>query len=151
MTVITFFLASITMAQQVKLAPVYRAILYRQDSNEVVFNMESRIEKGKLVLYVINDTEKIRVTDLKLKDDSILFAMPVFESRFAAKINRDKSLEGVWIKGTRGEPQYWPFRALPGQEFRFRAGRTVHVPTVSGKWVVTFVNPDSGRKGDSYI
>jgi thiol-disulfide isomerase/thioredoxin len=120
----------------------YRAVLYRKDSNEVVFNLVSQNENGKLVLYVINDIEKIKITDVKQSGDSLLFNMPVFESSFFTKVKADGSLEGVWIKGSRGEPQRWPFKAFANQSYRFVNSKGVARNNVSGKWLVTFTNND---------
>ncbi|MEJ0106022.1 MAG: TlpA disulfide reductase family protein [Bacteroidota bacterium] len=140
---LTLFFVETVIAQQAKLEQtIYRAILYRKDSVEVVFNLTAKTENGKLVLYAVNDTERIRITDVKQAGDSLLFSMPVFESSFFTKIKKDGSLEGEWIKGTRTEPQRWPFKAFPGQAFRF-AGKNSNVKNnISGKWVVTFANSD---------
>lgn len=118
----------------------YRGILYRQDSNEVVFTIDVRTEKSKPVFYIINDTERLRVTDIKQAGDSLFFNMPVFESSFHTKIEKDGSLKGTWIRGTRGADQYWPFKAIPGQAFRFASSKQPVKQSITGKWVVTFIN-----------
>ena len=146
---VSFLYGGLIVAQQTKLKQtIYRAVLYRQDSNEVVFNMDFKIEKGKPVLYVINDTERIRVTDISQKKDSLFFNMPVFESSFHTKVARDGSLTGVWIKGVRGDggPQHWPFKATPGQAFRFAVPKSVVKKSISGKWAVTFTNADGSKE-----
>jgi thiol-disulfide isomerase/thioredoxin len=131
--------AGLLAAQTTKLKQtIYRGILYRQDGNEVVFNIDVKTEKGKLVFYVINDTERLKVTDIQQQGDSLFFNMPVFESSFHTKIEKDGSLTGTWIKGTRGEPQYWPFKAVPGQSFRFVSSKAPVTKSISGKWSITF-------------
>jgi len=143
LVVVSFFWIGIVAAQKSNLKQtVYRAFVLRKDSNEVVFTMHAKIENGKQVLYVVNDKERIRITDIQQRRDSLFFNMPVFESSFAAKINRDGSLEGWWTKGTRGEPQQWPFRAFPGQPFRFPSKKYTVQNAVSGKWEVIFNNSD---------
>ena len=90
------FLIQTVVAQTPRLKQsIYRAVLYRPDSNEVVFNFQPKTEKGKTVLYVLNDTERLRITDVKQRGDSLLFNMPVFESSFLTKIKKDGSLQGV--------------------------------------------------------
>lgn len=139
--VLSLLPAGLLSAQTAKLKKtIYRAILYRQDGNEVVFNIDVKTEKGKTVFYVLNDTERLKVTDIQQQGDSLFFTMPVFESSFRAKIEKDGILTGTWIKGTRGEPQYWPFKAIPGQTFRFIASKLPVKKSITGKWVVTFIN-----------
>ncbi|MCW3119115.1 MAG: hypothetical protein JWM28_3197, partial [Chitinophagaceae bacterium] len=141
--VISLFWIGTVAAQKAKLKQtIYRAVLYRKDSNEVIFNLQPAIENGKQILYVINDVERIRITDVKLQGDSLLFNMPVFESSFLTKINNDGSLQGVWIKGAKAEPQHWPFKAFPGQAFRFPFKKGGIQNLISGKWVVSFSNAD---------
>ncbi|MES1215565.1 MAG: TlpA disulfide reductase family protein [Bacteroidota bacterium] len=135
-----FIIGNVT-AQKAKLKQTtYRAVLVRKDSNEVIFNLQPKIENGKQVLYAINDVDRIRITDVKIKGDSLLFNMPVFESSFFTKIYVDGSLQGIWQKGTRGEPQTWPFKAFPNQPFRFHTVKSDPAKNISGKWLVTFTN-----------
>ncbi|MGC4036366.1 MAG: TlpA disulfide reductase family protein [Chitinophagaceae bacterium] len=145
--VLSFFLNGIVCGQSLKLKKtIYRAVLHRQDGNEVVFNMDVKTEKGKTVFYVINDTERIRVTDISQKGDSLFFNMPVFESSFFTKINKDGSLNGTWVKGTRNEPQRWPFTATPDQQFRFKVDKAAASKPITGKWLVTFTNADGSTE-----
>ncbi len=125
---------------------IYRAILYRPDGHEIVFNFQPKKETSKTVLYVINDTERLRISDLKQKGDSLLFNMPFFESSFAVKINKDGSLKGEWVKGTSKEPQYFQFKAIPGQSFRFLPKNGNAKTNISGKWAVDFVNMANGKE-----
>lgn len=115
----------------------WRAYLVRQDSNLVVFNMKTSTENGKTILYVVNAGEKIKVTAVSVTKDSLNFSMPVFESTFKAKRKPDGSLEGVWIKGTGGAYQHWPFFALPNQSLRFPKITVKPKISISGKWDVT--------------
>ncbi len=124
---------------------VYRAVIYRPDSNEIVFNFQPAKEKGKTVLYVLNDTERLRITDIKQKGDSLLFNMPFFESSFFTKINKDGSLSGEWVKGTSKEPQHFPFRAFPGQPYRFLVKKGNVKKNITGKWAVTFTNTANAK------
>ncbi len=113
------------------------AFLVRQDSNLIVFNLKSATENGKTILYVLNAEEKIKVTAVKVTKDSVNFSMPAFESSFKSKRNPDGSLQGVWIKGTGGANQYWPFYALPQQGLRFEKNSGKAKSNISGKWDVT--------------
>jgi thiol-disulfide isomerase/thioredoxin len=141
-----FFSVQVIIAQTPKLKQsIYRAVVYRPDSNEIIFNLKPKTEKGKTVLYVINDTERLRITDVKQKGDSLFFSMPVFESSFLTKINKDGSLQGTWVKGTSREPQQWPFKAIPGKSYRFPLTDGNAKKNISGKWAVTFINSVNGK------
>ncbi len=130
-------LCTIVVISQTALPVNWRAYLVRQDSNLVVFNMTTSTENGKTILYVLNAGEKIKVTAVSVTKDSVNFSMPVFESSFKSKRKPDGSLEGVWIKGTGGAYQYWPFFALPDQSLRFIKNAGKPETNISGKWDVT--------------
>jgi thiol-disulfide isomerase/thioredoxin len=114
----------------------YRGILYREDGKEVVFNMEIKGTGNQTQLYIINASEKILVKELKIKDDSVFFRMPVFESEFKAQVQPDGSLKGIWLKGTAIKTQQWPFVALPRKK-RFDASQGAAKNNISGRWSVT--------------
>jgi len=130
-------LCTIVVISQTALPVNWRAYLVRQDSNLVVFNMKTATENGKTIFYVLNAGEKIKVTAVSVTKDSVNFSMPVFESSFKSKRKPDGSLEGVWIKGTGGAYQYWPFIALPDQSLRFIKNLGKAKTSISGKWDVT--------------
>ena len=114
----------------------YRGTLIRQDNHTVVFNMQVAKENGETVIYVINADEKIRVSPVTITNDSVIFSMPVFESSFKTKRFSDGSLRGIWIKGTSGEFQQWPFFAVPNEE-RFSKNQGNAKYNITGKWDVT--------------
>jgi thiol-disulfide isomerase/thioredoxin len=127
---------------QKELAANYRAYVVRPDSNTVVFNMQVSKEKTGTYFYIINSDEKIRVGPVSLTNDSVNFAMPVFESSFKTKRNVDGSFQGVWNKGTTGEFQNWPFYAYPNQLYRFTRSQGSAKYNISGKWDVTITRPN---------
>ena len=115
----------------------YRAVLVREDKNTVVFNMQVAKENGETVIYVINADERIRISPVTITNDSVNFSMPVFESSFKTKRNSDGSLRGIWMKGTSGEFQHWPFYAIPNEEERFAKNQGSARFNITGKWDVT--------------
>ena len=127
---------------QKELAPNYRAYVVRPDSNTVVFNMQVSKEKTGTYFYIINADEKIKVGPVSITNDSVNFAMPVFESSFKTKRNADGSFQGIWNKGTTGEFQNWPFYAYPNQIYRFIKNQGSAVYNISGKWDVTITRPN---------
>ena len=129
------------LAQQ-KLPGQYRAHLVREDGNTVVFNMQVAVEMGEPVIYVINASEKIKVSQVTVTNDSVIFAMPTFESSFQTKRNPDGSLQGIWTKGTSGDFQHWNFFAIPNQLGRFTKNLGSAKNDISGKWDVTITRPN---------
>jgi len=127
---------------QKDLATNYRAYVVRPDSNTVVFNMQVSKEKTGTYFYIINSDEKIKVGPVSLTNDSVNFAMPVFESSFKTKRNADGSFQGIWNKGTTGEFQNWPFYAYPNQIYRFAKSQGSAKYNISGKWDVTITRPN---------
>lgn len=120
----------------------YRAYIVRLDNKPVVFNINTATEKGEKVFYINNATEKIRISPVVMRGDSVFFSMPVFESSFSAKQNADGSMQGVWIKGTSGGFQRWPFYAFPNQNYRFAKSGGNAKENISGKWDVTITWPN---------
>ena len=127
---------------QKELATNYRAFVVRPDSNTVVFNMQVSKEKTGTYFYIINADEKIKVGPVAVTNDSVNFAMPVFESSFKTKRNADGSFQGIWNKGTTGEFQNWPFYAYPNQIYRFAKTQGSAAYNISGKWDVTITRPN---------
>jgi thiol-disulfide isomerase/thioredoxin len=126
----------VALAQQQLSAGSYSGVLTREDGREVVFNMEIN-KSGKVYqLSIINAGEKILAKDLTVKNDSVFFRMPVFESEFKTSMQADGSLKGTWFKGTATATQCWPFRATPGKK-RFEPVQGNAKFNISGKWDVT--------------
>jgi thiol-disulfide isomerase/thioredoxin len=104
--------------------------------------MQVSKERTGTYFYIINADEKIKVGPVSLTNDSVNFAMPVFESSFKTKRNADGSFQGIWNKGTTGEFQNWPFYAYPNQLYRFTKTQGSALYNISGKWDVTITRPN---------
>lgn len=139
----TIFLSLAGYSQTVLKNGYYRALLTRQDSNHVVFNVQVHDINGKKTLYIINADEKIQVSELTIKNDSVNFRMPVFESSFKTRLQADGSLKGVWIKPIGSTTQFWPFAAFPMQSWRFEEKLGKARNNITGKWAVSFTRPNN--------
>ena len=118
------------------------AKLHRSDSNNIAFTFEWKTEKGKPVWYIRNATERIRVSNINIKGDSLFVEMPVFESQFRLK-KTDKNLNGVWIKNGSVKMQVIPFSASFGGK-RFTPN-TFADKNITGRWAATFANSKTGE------
>jgi thiol-disulfide isomerase/thioredoxin len=124
-------------AQQPATAAWWRGALHRADGHSIVFNFEWKQEKGRAAWYIRNAAERIKVTDITYRGDSMFIQMPVFESQFRVKKTGNR-LEGIWIKGGSVKTQVIPFTAIPGQQ-RFDVVAPAK-KNITGRWAVTLVN-----------
>ena len=123
----------------------WKAELRRADGISIPFNFEVKIVGEKKILFIRNAGERIKVDQLSFRKDSVFIQMPVFESRFRARLLKDGSLEGVWIKGTSSKDQVMPFVAKPGISSRFKSDRAA-TKNISGRWAVTFMSSDTSER-----
>lgn len=119
----------------------YVATFLRTDSLPIRFNLESSVEKGKEVWVVRNASERIRVTELESRGDSLFVRMPLFESGFRLQRRPDGPLSGVWVKATSRSQAVQPVVIRPGT-VRYPVDRGPARYDLSGRWQVTFQPPD---------
>ncbi len=131
---ICLHLVAFTKAQ---VANYWRVSVERKDGKLVVFALERKQERGKTVLYIINDTDKIRITDVSKAGDSLFFNMPAFESSFRVKILANGNLTGTYIKGTATATQYWPLFAVANSREQFPENLGKAKNNITGKWDVS--------------
>jgi thiol-disulfide isomerase/thioredoxin len=124
---------------------VWRATLQRADGHPVVLNFEVTDSAGKKVIYVFNSKDRMRVDSILFSADSVFIQMPFFDSHFAAKIEKDGSLGGVWTKDYGNRVEQMHFHAVPGDSTRLPA-YTAPTGNISGSWAVTF----PGKKKDTF-
>ena len=106
----------------------------------IPFNVEVT---GPKHLVIKNADERIDVTEIEYKADSVFIKMPVFGSEFKGKLSGN-TLIGEYYNYNRAEVKPVPFHATFGVDQRFE---TNEEPTVdfSGRWQVNFgteENPD---------
>jgi thiol-disulfide isomerase/thioredoxin len=134
----------ISSAQQNENLPngLWRAILKRADSHEIVFNFETKDSAGKKILYIRNAAERLLVDDIVVKQDSVFITLPFFESQLRAVIVNNNELRGVWLKRLVDKYQVIPFTAYYNQAFRFNVSSNTAVANVSGRWAVRFLKAE---------
>ena len=92
---------------------------------------------------IFNSEERIVVDEVIVKNDSLFFEMPVFDSEFKCKFFPGL-MQGVWINNSKNYSV--PFSAVFGQTDRFKPHVITRVD-FSGKWETTFGigTPDSSK------
>jgi thiol-disulfide isomerase/thioredoxin len=136
-TGILALLVHISTAQTKLKAGIWRGALKTSSGNELPFNFEVKEIKGRQQLFIMNGSERIKVTDLKQKGDSLFVHMPLFNSEFKLKF-KGTALEGKWIKHYADRDMAMPFIAEPGQSWRFFKSEEKTDFNISGKWAATF-------------
>src|SRR4051794_39002629 len=114
----------------------WRAVIHRNDGNDIVFNFEAQQNDNKTTLYVLNANERLRVDSVRFIGDSVFVKMPVFESSFRAKATNGK-WAGIWLKGTSSNEQTMPFTAEKS-DHRFDMTDGPAKVNVTGRWAVKF-------------
>ncbi len=126
---------------------MYRAVLVLDEKNniELPFNFDVLYKNKKPLIVIHNADERIEVDEIFLKDDSVIFKMPVFDTEFRAKMNK-QGLDGVWINHYRKEKNTIKFKASHNDNRRFIAEKSNGPALFEGKWEVSF----SPNKPDAY-
>ena len=132
-----FILNSSLCLAQKPFAPsddTWRASIHREDGTDIVFNF--RLHSGpKPVMYITNGNEQISIKNIRFTGDSVFIQMPVFESSFRAKADKN-TWSGVWLRNTSAGLQTMPFTAEKGKP-RYMASAPATF-NMSGRWAVNF-------------
>ena len=120
----------------------YRAFLKVQDNQELPFIIEV---KNDTLLTIVNAEERIIVDEVSYKNDSVYIQTPVYEGYIVAKIKKNNTLEGSFIKESLD--RIVPFIAENKTE-RFPIKNSKPQVNISGNWETVF--SDNSIK-DRYI
>ncbi len=115
-------------------------LMLTEKRNELIlpFNFVVRNVKTTPVFEVTNAEEKIAITEVSFKSDSVFFKMPIFDSEFRTVLKRD-TLFGVWINHAKTEKNVIPFEAYYNDKNRFNTDKP-STADFTGTYEVTF-NP----------
>ncbi|MBK0380239.1 TlpA disulfide reductase family protein [Mucilaginibacter segetis] len=128
---------------QVKLSDgTWRGALITKTGNEIPFNFEVTHTNGKAVIAIINNTERFKVNDITIRQDSVFIKMPLFDSEFRLKL-ADNTLTGQWIKHLGESDVPMDFTATANTPWRFLASPEPPAQNLSGRWSAIFGDGDS--------
>ncbi len=137
------FSAFLTTSAQNKLQTgIWRGVLKTSSGNDMPFNFEVKDTAGIQQLAIINGDERLKVTDIKIKGDSVFIHMPLFDSEFKLKFFGD-SLKGQWIKHLGVRDTQMDFTAVPNTAWRFFKDPEKSGLDVGGRWAAVFGEGDS--------
>ncbi len=116
---------------------IWRGEILRTDGHPIVFNFQTRKVSGRLIIHVINGTERLLVDDIRQQGDSLFIDMPFFDSHFLLRIVNESLLYGDWVKISGSKQTVVPFRAAFNQPDRFPEAKTPAF-NISGRWAAHF-------------
>lgn len=116
----------------------WRGIFTLKPGVEVPFNFIVREEGSTLKAFLVNGEERFPTGDIRIVDDSIVIALPLFDNELAFKIE-DNLLTGVLrrqdLRGTAT-----PVKAKKGMLHRFNEASSSPITDISGTYDVVFQN-----------
>lgn len=121
---------------------VWHGSLQLNDSTSLRFYFDL-LQTKEPSIEIYNAEEVIRVNEVKVKGDSLLFRMPIFDSEFKLKRYPD-SLTGSWINHSRKTKNVIPFRA---DKKYVRPYSVCSCKPFTGDWEVDF---SPGKPKDHY-
>ena len=128
----------ISASAQTKLQTgVWRGVLTTSTGNALPFNFEIENINGVPRLYVINGSERLKVTSIKTVGDSVFIRMPLFDSEFKLK-QSGSGLSGRWIKHLGTKDAVMQFTAKPHVSWRFFEQGGIPKYNVGGRWSAVF-------------
>lgn len=105
------------------------------DDQSLPFNFSLKdMGRGTYAIEVYNADETIFIDEIKVKGDSVVIRMPVFEGYLAGKFTA-KEIKGKFIK--ENEERVLPFKAVHGIKERFKS-HGIPNTNISGDWEVEF-------------
>jgi len=116
----------------------WRMVMQITEAERLPVDLNLAHDGSAYTLEVINDQERIEVTDLQLRGDSIFIRMPFFDSEFAGVLHSDSSFSGHWHNFSKGPAYKIPFTAVHGATSRFRTNEGDQGFVVAPKWEVYF-------------
>ncbi|TAF83655.1 MAG: TlpA family protein disulfide reductase [Runella slithyformis] len=146
--ILALFIANKAFSQIQK--GTWRAVIERS-GHELPFGLDIQPNTdGKTcTVHVINGSERLKMDDAFIQNDSLHIPMYIFDSDLVAKVNGNtmsgfwkKKRNGVWVKGL-------PFRANLGDVYWFdKTSKATSKHNVSGKYATYFLRPE--RKDSSF-
>jgi thiol-disulfide isomerase/thioredoxin len=128
---------------------VYRAVL-RLPGGDTPFGFEVAQEQQQYVLYLTNDIERTRVSNVKVAEGELTAVFPGYENSLHATLHRDRIEGNVTLIKAGGREQLIPFTAKLGETYRFYRDAATDNADVDGTWEATFTD-DEGKSSRALL
>jgi peroxiredoxin len=150
LTTLTFAVISQSSFAQTKLKTgLWRGALKTTSGTEIPFNFDVKDTAGKQQLTIINAGERLKVTDVITKGDSVLIHMPLFNTEFKLKLSGE-NLKGKWIKHLGEKDATIEFYAEPNTSWRFIKSPEKPVYNIGGRWSA-IMGTGEGERPDTTV
>ena len=112
------------------------------DYFELPFNIETAYEDSVMTAYIINGEERIKVEEIsfgrnkRTNKDTLQFGFTSFDTKIDA-LYEENFIEGYWKVPYSGNYSI-PFKAVYGQDHRFKVEHPEETYDFDGEWEVTF-------------
>lgn len=147
LAIVLILAAGLSHAQPSLQTGIWRGVL-NMPAGEVPFNFEVKNASGKPEIAIINGAERFRVTNIKKVGDSVWIIMPLFDSEFHLKQEKNGNLTGKWIRHVGAANTYIDFNATPNTAYRFLKTPAKPMFNVGGRWFAVF---EGGSKRDTTV
>lgn len=140
-SIIFLFSAKAAIAQSKLHDGIWHAGIKTQSGHEIPFTFKVTDVLGKKHIYIMNSSERFKVTDVKTKGDSVWIHMPLFDADLKGKFD-GKVLKGQWIKHLPNREATADFYAVRGN-YRFFKTPAPVTHNVQGRWSAIFAGGDT--------
>lgn len=116
----------------------WRMTMFLHEGIELPFTFDWTTTGNQHSMVIQNATERMIADEIRFVGDSVFIRMPFFDSEFAAKMEGDTRLKGIWRRNaSRGRVIAIPFEATHGLQSRFLPPSATQ-GDLAPKWEVTF-------------
>jgi len=123
----------------------WRAVL-TGPGGDLPFGLEIAEEDGRDVAFLVNGPERVRVTDVTIDGDRVVRGMPGYPHRIEASLEEGQLRGAVVFVRPGGDTGSVRLVAERGQSWRFFPVPDANPLDFSGRWALTFRDPESGRE-----
>jgi thiol-disulfide isomerase/thioredoxin len=123
----------------------YRAVLEVPGGDTLPFGLDVAREEQGPVLYLINGSERVRVTEVSTEPGKLRARMPGYESTLEASIKGGDLAGTIRLVHDGGEVLELPFAATLGETWRFHEQPLSDNADVAGRWQIVFTD-EAGQR-----
>jgi thiol-disulfide isomerase/thioredoxin len=120
---------------------IWRGALTNSSGHELPFNFDVKDTINQQQIIIHNGAERFKVTDVKVKGDSVFIHMPLFDSEFRLRISKNEQnqiLTGKWVRHSGNKISTVDFKAAANTNWRFFKPGQAPTLNVAGRWTAIF-------------
>lgn len=114
---------------------LWRGVFTTEAGIEIPFQFEVYDSAGVKQVAFINGSERLNISDVTLKEDSVTISTPLYATSIKAKLQAE-GLQGTWTRELPGRMQEMKFAAKPNITWRFSEQADTTDLQITGRWSV---------------